>query len=37
MFLVDILAGIANIFAKSVSSACWWFVFDEPTSDLDIM
>ncbi len=37
MFLADILAGIANLFAKSVSSACMWFVFDEPKADLDIL
>lgn len=37
MFLVDILAGIANIFAKSVSSACVWYFWDEPEADLEIM
>lgn len=37
MFLADILAGIGNLFAKSVSSACWWFSFDEPTVDKDIL
>ena len=37
MFLADILAGIANIFAKSVSSACMWFMWDEPEADLDIL
>ncbi len=37
MFLADILAGIANIFAKSISSACMWFMWDEPEADLDIL
>lgn len=37
MFLADILAGIGNLFAKSVSSACFWFYLDEPTVDKDIM
>ncbi len=37
MFLADILSGIANLFAKSVSSACWYFFFDEPTADEDIL
>lgn len=37
MFLVNMLSGIANLFAKSVSSACWWFAFDEPTVDKDLL
>ena len=37
MFLANILSGVANIFAKSVSSACFFFFLDEPTADLDIM
>ena len=37
MFLADILSGIANLFAKSVSSACVFFFFDEPTVDEDLM
>lgn len=37
MFLADILAGIANIFARSVSSACMWLMWDEPEADLDIL
>ncbi len=37
MFLADILSGIANMFAKSVSSACIYFFFDEPTVDEDLM
>jgi len=37
MFLANILSGVANLFAKSVSSACYFFFFDEPKVDLDIM
>ena len=37
MFLADILAGIANLFAKSVSSACWMFAWDEPVADKEIL
>ncbi len=37
MFLADILAGIANIFARSVSSACLLYFWDEPEADLDIL
>lgn len=37
MFLADILAGIGNLFAKSVSSACYFFYFDEPKTDKDIL
>ena len=37
MFLVNMLSGIANLFAKSVSSACWFFTFDEPTVDKDLL
>ena len=37
MFLADILSGIANMFAKSISSACIYFFFDEPTVDEDLM
>lgn len=37
MFLADILAGIGNLFAKSVSSACFWFCFDEPEADKDLI
>ena len=33
MFLVDML----KFFAKSVSSACWLFVFDEPQADKDLL
>ena len=37
MFLADILAGIGNLFAKSVSSACMMFLWDEPKADKDIL
>lgn len=37
MFLADLLAGIGNLFAKSVSSACFFFMFDEPNADKDII
>lgn len=37
MFLADILSGIANLFAKSVSSACTLVFFDEPTVDQDLL
>lgn len=37
MFLVDMLSGIANFFAKSVSSACIWYMFDEPQADKDLL
>ena len=37
MFLVDMLSRIANFFAKSVSSACFWYVFDEPQANKDLL
>ncbi len=37
MFLVDMLSGIANFFAKSVSSACFMFFMDEPKVDKDLL
>lgn len=37
MFLVNILSGIANFFANSVSSACFWYFFDEPQIDKDLL
>ncbi len=37
MLLADILSGVANLFAKSASSACAWFFFDEPKADLEIL
>lgn len=35
--LANILAGIANLFANSVSSACIGFWFDEPIVDKDLL
>lgn len=35
--MINLLAGIANLFANAVSSACWWFAFDEPTVDKDLL
>ena len=37
MFLVNMLSGIANFFANSVSTACWFFCFDEPQIDKDLL
>lgn len=37
MFLANILGGIANLFAKSVSSACIYFCWDEPQADDEIL
>lgn len=37
MFLSNMLSGIANFFAKSVSSACFMFVLDEPQVDKDLL
>ena len=37
MFLVNMLSGIANFFANSVSSACWLYFFDEPHVDKDLL
>ena len=37
MFLSNILSGIANFFAKSVSSACFMFFLDEPKVDKDLL
>ena len=31
------LQELRNIFAKSISSACMWFMWDEPEADLDIL
>lgn len=33
----NILAGIANLFANSVSSACIFMFFDEPKADKDLL
>jgi len=35
--LANILSGVANLFAKSVSSACWFYFWDEPKADFEIM
>lgn len=37
MFFTNMLAGIANLFANSVSSACFFFAFDEPVADKDLL
>ena len=37
MFLSNMLSGIANFFAKSVSTACWLFYLDEPKVDKDLL
>ena len=37
MFIVDILSGIANIFSRSISSACLLWMYDEPTVDKDLL
>ena len=37
MFFVDMLSGIANLFSRSMSSACFLLVFDEPVVDKDIL
>lgn len=37
MFFSNILSGIANFFAKSVSSACFTFFMDEPKVDKDLL
>ena len=35
--LASLLSGIANIFANSVSSACFFVVFDEPEADEELL
>ncbi len=37
MFLSNMLSGIANFFAKSVSSACVLFFYDEPQVDKSLL
>lgn len=37
MFFGDILAGIAGLFSKSISSACINFFWDEPKADKDLL
>ena len=32
-----LLSGIANLFANSVSSACFWFALDEPEADEEML
>ena len=33
----NLLAGIANLFANSVSSACIWAMFDEPEASDELL
>ncbi len=33
----SILGGIANLFANSVSSACFWLFLDEPKADDELL
>ena len=35
--LANLLAGIANLIANSVSSACFFVAFDEPEADKDLL
>ena len=37
MFFANLLAGIAGLFTKSVSSACVYFFWDEPKADKDLL
>lgn len=37
MFFVDMLSGIANLFSRSISSACMFLFFDEPAVDKDLL
>lgn len=37
MFFVDMLSGIANLFSRSISSACIMLFFDEPEVDEDLL
>lgn len=37
MFFVDMLSGIAGLFANSISSACFLFCFDEPDVDRNLL
>lgn len=37
MFFVNILSGIAGLFANSISSACLFWAFDEPTVDKELL
>ena len=35
--LAALLSGIANLFANSVSSACFFFCYDEPKADKELL
>lgn len=35
--LASLLSGIANLFANSVSTACYFFCFDEPEADEEML
>ncbi len=35
--LAGLLSGIANLFANSVSTACFWILFDEPEADEEML
>ena len=35
--LASLLSGIANLFANSVSTACYFVVFDEPEADRELL
>lgn len=37
MFFVDMLSGIANLFSRSISSACILIFYDEPEVDRDLL
>lgn len=37
MFLANVLSGIASFFANSISSACLFWHYDEPTVDRDLL
>lgn len=37
MFLANVLTGIASFFANSISSACLFWAFDEPSVDKDLL
>lgn len=37
MFFGNILSGIANLFARSISSACLFWAYDEPDVDSDLL
>ena len=37
MMFTNLLAGIANLFANSVSTACYWILFDEPEASDELL